>query len=339
MENKKQTGQPEEQNLLPAVDPRASFAYIRQGPLSNALAKTRFVRAKVKIDKVTSAATLAIGDISLSVSNVVSLEKMRTSTHKFLDALVSKAVEAGMSSSFVVMTLEEYMDMCGLKDRKEARAQVRRDMDALYALSVSFSDGEHDDNSFMDLRICEAKGISKRGVITYRFSQTFFELLSKSPVMPYPRQLWRINPNNNPNSFYFLRRISEHKRMNVGRKGADVIGVNTLLEASPFIPAPSEVTNRHYTNRIKRPFVRDMDELDETLEWNFYDKKGQPVTKTDAIAMDYSEFAMLNVRVKWLEYPDMAGLIKAREKRAKTAAEHGNEKPVKKKPGRPKKTP
>ena len=125
------------------------------------------------------------------------------------------------------------------------------------------------------MNIADSGYVSRNGKITFTFGTTFFGVLKTYSVMSYPEQLGQINSRLNPNSYNFLRKISEHKNMNAGKKNENIISVETLLSCANALPSYDEVmaSDRHISSRIIEPFLRDMNALVPTLQWEFCKKK------------------------------------------------------------------
>lgn len=305
-----------------------TFSTIRQGNLTNSLTKVRAKASNTVVDAITGAATLTQGDLVITYPQLQGLQGLKTSTYRLLDAFTVALTESGAKSPTVTLPLEEYMAKCELRDRKEARKQASADLEALRLAKITFKEktrrrgGKTEEpEGFMDVQICQAKGISRSGIITFVFSDIFYKLLLGYPVMPYPPQLWRLNAKRNPNSYYLLRKISELKNMNAGKKNEDTIAVKTLLGASPYIPSYEEVMegNRNLNSRIIEPFERDMDALEETLTWEYCHTNGLPLTDEEAGLLDYSIFSGLNVRIHWRAYPDQTARLEAKSERIRAA--------------------
>ena len=302
----------------------SSFSTIRQGNITNDLTKIRPRESNTSVDFITGAATTTQGNFAITFPDLDGLQGIKTSTYKLLDAITVALTESGAKSAKVTLPLDEYMSKCGLKDRKEARKQAVADLETLFNARVTYKEKARkrgrkagaEEPDFYDMRICEAKGI-RNGIISFSFGESFFNLLKGYPVMPYPPQLWRLSSKYNPNSFYFLRKISEHKNMNVGKKNEDTIAVETLLSASPFMQSYDEVMSgdRAVNRRIIEPFERDMDALAETLTWEYCHTNGLPLTEEEVSGMGYNIFSGLNVRVFWKAYPDQTARLEAKAKR------------------------
>jgi hypothetical protein len=222
----------------------------------------------------------------------------------------------------------------GLKDKKEARKQATDDLETLFNAKISFKEkrkkGQEQD--FHDIRIIDSKGIRK-GIINVTFGTAFYNILLGYPVMPYPAQLWTLNSKRNPNSFYLLRKIAEHKNMNVGKRNEDIIAVKTLLAVAPNLPSYEEVmgADRHLDQRIIQPFERDMDALEDTLTWTYCHSKTRPLTEEELSSMSYDTFISLLIKISWKQYPDQTARLERKAERLEQAEQAKKRKPTRKK--------
>lgn len=299
------------------------FNTIRQGAATNALTK---VKANPKyntvIDPITGTATISQGNLTVTIPGFTELAGFKTSTYQLLDAFVVRLTESGAKIPTVSLALEEYMEMRKLKNRKEARKQVLQDIDILYNATISFKEKRKrgKEPSFYNIRIISGGGI-KNGIITISFGIEFYNILLGYPVMPYPVQLWTLNSKCNPNSFYLLRKIAEHKNMNVGKKNEDIIAVKTLLSIAPDIPTYEEVmaTDRALTRRIIDPFERDMDALSDTLKWAYCHSNNTPLTDEELKNLNYDTFIELLIKTEWNNYPDQTARLERKAERQEQA--------------------
>lgn len=152
--------------------------------------------------------------------------------------------------------------------------------------------------------------------------------------MRLPNEYFKLNSKRNPNSSYFLRKISEQKNMNAGTPTEDIISVQTLLNSTDELPRYEDIASTgRIDQRIIRPFERDLDALSNTLTWEYCHSKGAPLTAAELSSMDYSLFRSLLIKITWLDYPAEVA-IKAIERREVAKA-----KATPKKRGRPRKNP
>lgn len=320
--------------------------YMRQGTATNTLTKIKPTAHNTSIDPITHTATITRGSMTVTIPNFDTLTGLKTSTYQLLDAFTTILTETGAKDPIVSIPLSEYMRIRGLKDRKDARKQVTEDLATLYNTSISFKDTiAGKEKAFFDMRICDFKGIDRRGNITFSFGSAFYTLLKSYPVMPTQPQLWKLNSKRNPNSYFLLRKLMEHKNMNIGKKNENIIAVKTLLSVCGSIPSYEEVKTklkRDFTNRIINPFERDLNALEDTLTWEYCHKNGKPLTDQELSEFNYSVFIDALILTHWKNYPDQTARLKAKEARnaskgdkSKTKKKKNPEKtePIKKEPG------
>lgn len=314
---------------------RDKFRTTKQGPATNALTKISTVRNKsIVVDAITGLATIERGGLTVHIADYVSKDiKLKASTHRLLDALTVRFAETGGKGPTVEMPLSEYMELCGLSDAKEARKQVKEDLEALYSLTLSYKGKGKHSLDFVDFRLCDSKGIVN-GVIFFNFSRPLYGVLMQYPIMRLPNEYFKLNSKRNPNSSYFLRKISEQKNMNAGAPTEDIISVQTLLNSTDELPRYEDIASTgRIDQRIIRPFERDLDALSNTLTWEYCHSKGAPLTAAELSSMDYALFRSLLIKITWLDYPAEVA-IKAIERREVAKA-----KAAPKKRGRPRKNP
>ena len=319
---------PKQATIRPAIKPTDSierkkdFSTIRQGTSTNALTKLRATEGKgLTIDQITGDATIKNGNFILTIPKYEQLTGLKTSTYQLLDAITVALTESGAKSPTVILPLEEYMKRRGLKDRKEAKTQAKADMEILRGASFSWEEKRGKKvESYAFVNLADSGEIRRNGDIVFTYGNTFYNILLGYPVMPYPAQLQTLNSKRNPNSYYLLRKIAEHKNMNIGKKNEDIIAVKTLLSVAPFIPSYEEVMsgNRNIADRIIGVFERDMDALETTLSWHYCHSLEQPLTDEELNTMSYATFEGLMIHTEWRNYPDQTARL---ERKAEAIAQ------------------
>ena len=324
-----QPEKPKQATIKPAIKPtdspierRKDFSTIRQGTSTNALTKLRATEGKgLTIDQITGDATIKNGNFILTIPKYEQLTGLKTSTYQLLDAITVALTESGAKSPTVILPLEEYMKRRGLKDRKEAKTQAKADMEILRGASFSWEEKRGKKvESYAFVNLADSGEIRRNGDIVFTYGNTFYNILLGYPVMPYPAQLQTLNSKRNPNSYYLLRKIAEHKNMNIGKKNEDIIAVKTLLSVAPFIPSYEEVMsgNRNIADRIIGVFERDMDALETTLSWHYCHSLEQPLTDEELNTMSYATFEGLMIHTEWRNYPDQTARL---ERKAEAIAQ------------------
>lgn len=231
---------------------------------------------------------------------------LKTTTHRLADALMIKFTESGSKEHTVSLSLDEYMKLCELKNSVEMRRQVNSDLKTLLNMRISFQKSSNREQSMKNIRLCKDVKI-KNNIIVFTFSDEFFVIMKTMPVMHYPEKLFKINLKKNPNSYYFLKKIAEHKKMNYFKKNADTLSVKTLLGCTPELPSYDDVVNtdRAVGRRIIEPFERDMNELSDLLRWEYCHANGTKLTDDELVNFNYHIFSGLLIKIKWKEYPQL----------------------------------
>ena len=253
--------------------------------------------------------------------------ELNTPVKKLLD--IATALFRETHSAVVKFSLDDYMSVCGLKDKKEARKQVNSALDVLYDISISYDDSKNKDRSrnYRDMRLVDDKGI-ERGIIRIRFAGGFAEELEKMPLMPYPLRLLKLSQGReHRNSFYIASWLCVLKNMNAGKNNEYIISVKSLLNHCPFLPTEEEVRSsgfRSLRERIINPFIADFEEAlnvlgigEDGYEWHYEGGKEIPFDKLTEL--DYETFINAYIRLdEWFDYPEIS-VLENKEKRRQEA--------------------
>ena len=282
------------------------FLMIRQGfGLSAFTLQATSQKVEPNIDAFTGKATLEFKDIKVLIEEYSKHKNLTVPTMQLLDFMDIRLTERGMKSPSVEFTVDEYMQYRRLSDRKSIREQIQSAIEELKSISLEWEEKRGKRQiEYKFMNIADSGYVSRNGKITFTFGTTFFGVLKTYSVMSYPEQLGQINSRLNPNSYNFLRKISEHKNMNAGKKNENIISVETLLSCANALPSYDEVmaSDRHISSRIIEPFF--MNALVPTLQWEFCKKNTGEMLSDDEVELDYYTFKNLNVRITWNNYPD-----------------------------------
>ncbi len=293
---------------------RNKFGIMRQSSATNKLAMMKTaVHAQADSEDILEVEN---GNLKVTLENFSTLGNgLKTTTHRLVDAIMLRATESGLKERVVYLSIEEYMNMCGLKNLREMRKQVNAELRTLENMHMTFNKSSNREQSFDDIKICENTDI-KNNYIIFTFSNEFFRVMKSMPVMPYPMKLFNINNKRNPNSYYFLKKLAEHKKMNYFKKNSDTISVKTLLECTPELPTYDEVISgdRAIARRIIEPFERDLNELEDVLKWEYCHSNGTPLTDDEIDNFNYHIFYNLMLRIKWIDYPELQKKTKSKKK-------------------------
>lgn len=215
----------------------SSFRVIHQGPVTNEFTRLGVKGKTPTRDMITGISTLASGDLTVAFKDETGKSvKLQSSTYRLYDALIAHWTETGSQSNMISYPLSEYMKLCNLSSESTTRRGVKQGLETLYTVSLSFKGkGKYGEENFIDMRICDAKGIVNNNII-FGLSLQCAQLLGRYPVMYLPNLYFTIPVKQFPHAPFFLRRIAEHKRMNMGKTNENIISVETLLAAAPELP-------------------------------------------------------------------------------------------------------
>lgn len=219
-----------------------------------------------------------------------------TSTVKLFDAFIMDCGKR--QDSIAKIPLDEYMRLRGLKDEKEARKQIRNDIEVLKSIKFEFEGTGKRKGDWTNLSLYGGFSGIHKGIIEFRFTPEFYDSVPDNQFLFIPSEYFSTKDKYNPHAAYFIRRIAEHKRMNLGKTNENIIGVETLINSSPTFPKYEDVYSQ-FTQKILNPFEKDMDSM-TSIKWNY--KKEQPT--------NYNEFLRSNIAIMWVDYPDVLKLTK-----------------------------
>ena len=290
------------------------FYRLAQNRVSNLLQKKLVDRQEdFAVFDMMGNKTIAAKDFKLFIKGYREIGGVTSTAAILLDCLMIAATIQGLQDTLVRLPLKEYMLMRGLSDIKESRQQVRRDINALERVSFEYKGEGKQRGAWLTVKISGGTmGQIKNGDIIFRFNQDFFDSF-KSYVnraylfMYFPIEALKGSIRHNPYKYWLARKISEHKRMNLGKPNENVLRVQTLINACPNFPT-YEQTNRNAINRIIAPFERDMNALNSVFTWEY----------VGGVPADYDEFLAASIKIYWNNYPDKAvGDLKARKSERK----------------------
>lgn len=294
----------------------AQYLKLPQSTHTNSLAHklTTRISNPAQLD-LNGRGTIADKDFKLYIEGYDRLVNgANTSAVKFFDAAVMNCSKN--HDSLARIPLNEYMELRGLKDEKEARKQIKSDMEVLKAIKFDYKGTGKRKSDWLSISLYGGRDGIYKGVIEFMFSKDFYASIPENQFMFMPREYFSTRDKYNPHTSYFIRRIAEHKRMNLGKTNENIIGVETLINSSPLFPKYEDVKYR-FTQFILTPFEKDMDVI-KSIKWHY---SGEQPTS-------YNEFIDSSVVITWVDYPDVGKLTQRKKLPPKE---------VKRTPKRPKK--
>lgn len=372
--------------------PAAPYSHIHQEKVTNALTKTtsrRMTRipegspsAPVKTSGGLSVACgmRYVDDIRVYLSNFDNL-KVSADTQRLKDYALSKLVqkldygkpieEQRGDFNKVVISVREYMEVCGLRDYKSAYEQLYKGFHELYNVAFEWegigSFRKKDPNYGKKIKFHSrffgsysepVPDLARRdpqyckdGVFSTWVDRTLCEVLLHASLAPFPERLYKVNLHANPLSYPAGSWLLRYKNMNAGTPQENIISIEALRAALGDLPTEEEAKKSpkaELSKLIRGPLERDLWALARiseggkyrVLEWRYIDKDGNSLTNEAAAALSFREWEKLRIRFSFVDYPDQTKQIEQKQERkrlraagAKKAAEKSRKKRTEKKTG------
>lgn len=338
----------------------AQYSNVLQGKPLHGLLSSSTAHGNIQIDAITHSGTMQSEGVLITIDEEA-IQDISAQTFKvliiFLTLLTAQLphgniiqANAIQKARIVKLTVDHYMRVCGIKDKKEARAQINTAVKTIYAFSLEWdeqvyekSEGKsravritkHHRMRITDHTITEKEGNPvKNGAAELRFSYDMAEYMSNSFIMPYPDAILTINTRYHPYSIPLGWKLCTLHNMNFGTERANTTTVKTLLNAAKGIPRYSDLAQRgNIYDRLIYPFDRDLAALVEAgvlstywyyrddgtrIEGGYY-KGGKYIESGKLALLNYTEFSALYIHYELKNYPDQTPRIEAKSKRIKAA--------------------
>lgn len=222
--------------------------------------------------------------------------------------------------SNITITLDDYMGLTGVKDKKEARAVIKDACDRLYHVSyIVETEGKTYKGRLFSAQVVSSYG----GKFEMKFTPDYLRYCATIRPADFHRGLYRIRGKYNPYSWGLGHKLWSYYIINRGKARANRLSVKSLTEAVPDLPTYEEVISegKHISQRIIEPFERDMDELKRVgflLSWEYCNGRGTPLTNEQLENMDYSVWIKLYISFT-LNLPSQDSYIENHKKKLAAA--------------------
>ena len=250
-----------------------------------------------------------------------SINLLSAGPQDLLDQVNMKLHESNYASDIVTIPLKEYQELRGLKDVKTAREKLRRDTEALYALSVELKDDDPK-GAFDKARFFERAMYKPYEGAVFRLTKSYHEWQAAHALQPMqmPKEFYKLPDKGSVRQI--SRKLCEHARINAGGKNANTISVKALLEISTLPPYETLSDKGRASQLIINPFIEALDKLADTgaIEWTFAyasrsRKKGALSDEDlDKVYRSYDVFSSMMIRYAFKTDPDYAGLVASKRK-------------------------
>ena len=345
-------------SLIAGIKPGQKFIKIFNGNAITELQRSakRDMEITTNIDGIKEGRRVTENGITITLGSI-NLVKLNTQCRKLLDFILAGFTEiapygkqatldtVAKVSSFKVR-LEDFMSVCGLRDKRNARAQFREAAHTLLNIGMTFD---------YEIKRVKGRGKSRKVVETtehvggYMFVCTAgIRTLDEEPlidssiefdmstrmllylcnrfIMPVDLKMFTINPQKNPHGYNIMRKLTEHYDINATAPNEPVkLSVLALLEHCPEIPTPKEVRTEkavQLSKRIREPFERDINALEETyglIKWQYCKLGGIEFEPEETQPADYPFEDWLDLLIEYY-LPDYPVKKKKEVRRSKAEA-------------------
>lgn len=219
----------------------------------------------------------------------------------------------------VSLSTAEYKELRGVSSDAGARKNLSNAVYALICFKAVLKESLYNDGESFELRGIDMtrKAGFYKGVMKINFEPEFVETIQQGYISELPKEIFRINLQKNPNTFYIAKYLCwfsgyNGKKHHKNNSAKYMISVENVLEQCRTIPKYKDIkeTGQVY-DRIINPFISslkilsDKDEDGKTQEngfisYEFTHAKGQPLAPGELEAlesgcMSYNDFIKLYI--------------------------------------------
>lgn len=264
-----------------------------------------------KKDVITNSVTLQRDNVTVEIdaSDIENL-KLDTKVHKTLITLMHKLtsnlpykrISKADATKYMefTLTLAEYMELRGMKEKKHARQQLKESLKILKRTNISFKGKDKDDNEYVgEIGILDSWTFYN-GKATITMSPTFINHLSYSNLlMNYNSNLLKINDRENPSSFNLGNELLIDARRNKNKPKRNKNGV-FIINIEKLISVCSSLNDKKNFFRTRERFEKDMDALIDNKilkSWEYCTKGRQTLSDEElqASTKHYEDFIDLYI--------------------------------------------
>lgn len=286
------------------MDEELFFADIAQIKTINDLLRIDTRRDCVEnMDAVGLQQKVSHGDFTITIEMPPDAEsefRFDGSTQRLLVALLE---EVGKHSRQEVrMTIDSFMQRCGLDNRGNTRKHLKIDLQSLSAIRFDLLTKKK--QIISGCRLCEVAELRSNGIIYVKFSQEIIsEWKANLGLMQLPWLFYRLNRNHYqiaPALLYYISLMRHLQR--------DVVRIESLLAVTilPSVEEVRETKNGGIRQRIVDRLFRELHALDTELKFKFT-RNGKPISEVAVKKLCYEDLLDVCVHFQWLHDDQLRG--------------------------------
>jgi hypothetical protein len=274
----------------------SNYASLKQGLVSNAFATISQKNCEIEILH-DDLAEITKNDVKFTFPHEM-LPHLRPKLHRVWDALLLKLTQT--NKGVVSLDVNYYMQVCNLKDRKEAIEQIKESLEFIFRVYFRIQWN----GKVIESRFITDKSYSKKdGSFLIKFNEPFLNLFNASHnSMLFPLHMFQLDINTN--AYAFARKIAVLKHLNNGKPNEDIVSIESLAKDSAKKKDWDDVINekdRKLKQKIIDPIERDLDACCKIFNWHYCDKNGKTLLRDENKSFTKGEYRNILIKITWKE--------------------------------------
>lgn len=283
----------------------------------------RVDKSLIEEDLITGSGKVKIGNVEIVIGNCQE-NNLTVNVNKLLNfifmKLTKKAPYGEKVSDDVIrentkidIDINEYMDFCELKSKKDTREQIIKSLDVLYWTSLNWEETRYykrngkkiEEVKQYETRILKKIVKNKKGgyiknniATAYLMEEMAGYIIRKGYICPFNLGTFKLSSKTT--AYPILMTLQEHYNMNYGKPNQNLISVKNLLSRLPQIPKYENIsTTGAIQRRIVLPLEKGLDEIKERniiKEWVYVNEDGKHYTDEE---LGYDEEGGLDLKNKF----------------------------------------
>lgn len=289
---------------------------ILQDITTNTLAKLSLKR--MKRSEIMNIASTTMDGVEIDIKNFDTIT-LNAQTKRVLDVLVLKltsqmpynaTAEEVDKNRLVNINIKEFMELCGLKDIKEARKQLKETKKALFEVHIHYENERL--KKRVDARLIDAVeedfDTKRDGNVSFYFTMNMARHLSRAYPMHISLNMFKIDMRRYPHARNMSRAFYVHHNMNKNKKNSNRMSIENILKWLPDMPTHEEVLSdgRQIRQRVIEPFERSLNSLIEygiITRWIYLNSDGSNIPDDQIAVIKYEDWIGLLIEFELKDYP------------------------------------
>lgn len=232
--------------------------------------------------------------------------RFTASTHRLLVVLME---ELGKHSRQEIrLTVDTFMERCGLANRSETRKQLKIDLQSLTALRMDLSNKKGELLRECTIFVCAE--LRSNGLIYARLSEeALLRWKETLGLMKLPRLYFTLNRKQYqaaPAMLYYIA-LMRHISNKSGRH-KDTLRIESLLAVTtlPTVEEVRQTKNGSIKERIVDRFFRELHALDSELKFHFQ-RNGKSISEKAVRKLRFEDLLDVCVCIEWVHEDQLGG--------------------------------